>query len=380
MGFFGNKNNTDLILNGIELFSQGRYEEAIQFYDQALAINPNDKDGWNGKGDSLHNLGKYEEAITCYDFAFSVSPDDDTWTAKGSSLIKIKKYEDADFCFVQALAINIQNTTAINMKKINLDMQKHNHFQISIDSAAISLNKAQELFNTKKFEDAIPYYTEALKKYSLIPIDSELFTRSDEEFWKESLNSSLSSCYYLIKKYEKSLTCVDKALLVDPNNVDSLVKKSALLFKLEKYEEALVTITEALKIEPNNQRFWNTKGNCLFNSSKYEEAIICFDKALEIDPGKSMYLSNKGECLDKLSKYPESISYYEKALENDPNNEKVQKNLDVVKAKLSKDSSSKTVEKLEVIEKSEPLDVLKMRLAKGEITLEEFNKIKECLE
>ena len=33
-----------------------------------------------------------------------------------------------------------------------------------------------------------------------------------------------------------------------------------------------------------------------------------------------------------------------------------------------------------MIEKSEPLDVLKMRLAKGEISLEEFNEIKEHLE
>ena len=32
------------------------------------------------------------------------------------------------------------------------------------------------------------------------------------------------------------------------------------------------------------------------------------------------------------------------------------------------------------IEKSGPLDILKIRLAKGEITLDEFNKIKENLE
>ena len=34
----------------------------------------------------------------------------------------------------------------------------------------------------------------------------------------------------------------------------------------------------------------------------------------------------------------------------------------------------------EEIEKIEPLDVLKMRLAQGEISLEEFNKIKQYLE
>ena len=49
------------------------------------------------------------------------------------------------------------------------------------------------------------------------------------------------------------------------------------------------------------------------------------------------------------------------------------------KSKLPKDSSLKNNMEFEEIEEIEPLDVLKMRLAKGEITLEEFNKIKECL-
>ena len=81
------------------------------------------------------------------------------------------------------------------------------------------------------------------------------------------------------------------------------------------------------------------------------------------------------------SKYSESILCYEKGLEinSDPEDISDWVGLDAVKAKLSEDSSSKTAEKVEVIEKSEPLDVLKMRLAKGEITLEEFNKIKDIL-
>ena len=310
MGFFGN-NNTDLILKGNQLFLQHQFEEALQYFDKATGQNPEDKDAWIGKGDSLKKLDKHEEAITCYDFAIRISSDDDTWTSKGSSLNILKKYEEADFCFVQALAINCENTLAIDMQKNNLEMQKNNHIQIFFDSAKISMNKAQELFKTKKFEDAIPYYEESIKQFSLITPDSELFTINDKQGFIEYLNSSISTCYYLIKKYEKSLTYVDKALLIDPINVDNLRIKSTLLSKLEKHEDALVTITEALKIDPNNKI--------------------------------------------------------------------IQKNLDSVKAKVSKDFSSKTADKMEVSEKLEPLDVLKMRLAKGEITLEEFNKIKEHL-
>jgi len=50
------------------------------------------------------------------------------------------------------------------------------------------------------------------------------------------------------------------------------------------------------------------------------------------------------------------------------------------KSKLAKDSSLKNNVEFEEIEKIEPLDVLKMRLAQGEISLEEFNKIKQHLE
>ena len=80
--------NTNLILKGIELSSQGRYEEAIQCYDQALAINPDDKEGWNGKGDALDDLGKHEEAIICYDYVLRIHPDDSTWAMKGIVLNK----------------------------------------------------------------------------------------------------------------------------------------------------------------------------------------------------------------------------------------------------------------------------------------------------
>jgi len=220
-------------------------------------------------------------------------------------------------------------------KRITLDLLEKG------DKLSKMIGKAIEAYQSKKYEASIPYLQESLKILKNDPYEKKMLYEITS-----ILTPMLSHCF----------------------------------FKMNEFEEALVFINKSIIIKQDVSKYWNLKGEILFAQLKHDGAIICFDKALEIEPGKSMYLSNKGECLDKLSKYPESISFYEKALEKDPNNEKVQKNLDLVKAKLSKDSSSKTVEKLEVIKKSEPLDVLKMRLAKGEITLEEFNKIKECLE
>jgi tetratricopeptide (TPR) repeat protein len=165
--------------------------------------------------------------------------------------------------------------------------------------------------------------------------------------------------------------------------------KGYSLRDLERWDEYVTIQTKLLKINPLDEDAWRVKGMALFELSKYDEVIFCYDKVLEINPDDAENWFSKGEALEKLSKYSESISCYEKGFEINPEDPDISdwssgdgtamQSLDAVKAKLSNDSSSETAEKIEVIEKSEPLDVLKMRLAKGEITLEEFNEIKEHL-
>ena len=40
----------------------GRFEEALQYFDQALELNTDDSNAWYGKGTALDGLGRYEEA------------------------------------------------------------------------------------------------------------------------------------------------------------------------------------------------------------------------------------------------------------------------------------------------------------------------------
>ncbi len=47
---------------GVALDKLGRYEEALQAYDKALELKPNDFNAWNRKGVALDKLGRYEEA------------------------------------------------------------------------------------------------------------------------------------------------------------------------------------------------------------------------------------------------------------------------------------------------------------------------------
>jgi tetratricopeptide (TPR) repeat protein len=48
----------ELMEKGNALLISGRLDEAIKYYDRALAIDPNFKEALNGKGLALNRLGK----------------------------------------------------------------------------------------------------------------------------------------------------------------------------------------------------------------------------------------------------------------------------------------------------------------------------------
>ena len=64
-------NVSALVDKGNALFVQGNYRQTIQYYDKALAMDPNNKYVLNNKGNALFVQGNYRQAIQYYDKAFS---------------------------------------------------------------------------------------------------------------------------------------------------------------------------------------------------------------------------------------------------------------------------------------------------------------------
>ena len=65
-----------LIQNGIQNLQDGNFENALNFFEQALLLKPNDPDLWNQKGVALRSLGRYDEASECYNRSLQLDPRD----------------------------------------------------------------------------------------------------------------------------------------------------------------------------------------------------------------------------------------------------------------------------------------------------------------
>ncbi len=66
----------ELIQSGKKNLDNENYVDALSFFDQALALEPNNPDILNLKGVALRSLGRYDEASECYNKSLELDPRD----------------------------------------------------------------------------------------------------------------------------------------------------------------------------------------------------------------------------------------------------------------------------------------------------------------
>ena len=152
----------ELIYEGDSLFNQGKYEEAITYFDKVLASDANDTDTLYYKGISLESLGKHDEAITYFDKVLSLDPNNaDTLTYKGISLESLGKHDEAITYFDKVLSLDPNNENTLSWKEYTLHkMGKYDNTVTSLgdDQAYSTDTNNTEVNDAKdKAKDIIKY-------------------------------------------------------------------------------------------------------------------------------------------------------------------------------------------------------------------------------
>ena len=113
-----NSTEIDTLYNkATSLYDNQRYDEAIQYYDKILAIDPSSVNALNNKGLTLDHLQRYDEAIQYYDKALTIDPSSvTTLENKAVALDHLQRYDEAIQYYDKALTIDPSNKKALNGK------------------------------------------------------------------------------------------------------------------------------------------------------------------------------------------------------------------------------------------------------------------------
>lgn len=201
---------------GVQCYEQEAYQQAIQYWDRAIAIEPNYYQAWSNRGLALKNLGAWAEALESYEKALEIEPNySKAWYNRGIALDVLRRYDDAISSFDRVLA------------------QDGDDFRAWY-------NRGNSLQQCQRYEDAIASYDEALAR------QPEL-----ERAWYERGNA-----YRQLQNPESAVLSYDKAIALTAEDPEIWYSRGQALIENNKREEAIASFDRALQLKPDAWHIW----------------------------------------------------------------------------------------------------------------------------
>jgi tetratricopeptide (TPR) repeat protein len=291
---------------GLAELEAGNYQQALRFFERAIALNENQAEVWTKRAVALQYLNRIGEAIEANQKAIALikgnqllatnnflssstqskvefSPsipepivnldDAEKWFEQGNSLCLEGRYQEAIASYDNALKIKPGKHDAWN-------------------------NRGATLGNLGRYEEVIASYDQALK-----------IKPDDHEAW---YNRGVA--LFNLGRYEEALASWGNALKIKPDHHEACYNRGVALFNLGRYEEAIASWGNALKIKPDDHEAWYNRGVSLRQLGRIEEEIASYDNALTIKPDRYKYRHNRGDALRHLGRNEEAITSYDRAL------------------------------------------------------------------
>lgn len=232
------------------------------------------------KGNVQLQKREYREAIRYYSEALDKKPDfADAYNNRG-----LAKFRDDDR--EGALA---DYTRAI---------------QTDPDFGAAYLNRAEVLSETGDAAGSIADLQRIEKTYR------------DSTFYQTRLGDT----HVLLNQLNQAQAAYDRALQLDPDNVEALTNRGALFFRQKAYALAKQDISRALHLNPKQDAALNNQSLLLAQDGNYQAALPYVERALAVKPNQPYYLNNKAYLLIQTNQPVDALPLVQESLRLDPAN------------------------------------------------------------
>jgi len=130
----------------------------------------------------------------------------------------------------------------------------------------------------------------------------------------------LANTLQRLGRLEEALQVWQRVIAAAPGRGEAYINQGNVLYDLQRYEDALARYTRALQHAPNNALAYRQVGRVLLKLARFEEALAAYQQASVIAPKDASSLLGKGFALEALGQRDRAISAYTRAIQVDPGN------------------------------------------------------------
>jgi tetratricopeptide (TPR) repeat protein len=256
-----NPNYYEALINVGYLFIQiQKYNEAIFYFEKAIAFNPNNKEILNAISHAKINLGFYKDAIPYLLRSKLVESNQrEVELNLGYVFLKLGDVAQSIIFFSTVLQKDPNDFEALN-------------------------NRANSYYLQKKYPEALDDISKAIE------INSEY---SIAYFTYGNILSDLTD-------FDKALVQFDRCISIEPGYFEAYGGKALVYYKKKEYEKALELFNFCLAKLPANAEILNNRGANYKELRKFDLALSDYEKAIDINPDYFEAKLNRAELYDLL--------------------------------------------------------------------------------
>ena len=297
-----------------------KFEEAESIFEKASQLEKENVYVLNGLASTYFNRGKIDESITAFTRVIELSNDSDVlyfaYNNLGHLYIIKNDYETAIKKIQKAIAVfpdRIEGHFNLGNIYYNLGLYNESLLEYSICS------------DLKP--DDVKYESYKLSAEGHIYMNQELYPESVQKF-KEALDkgfedplfyNNLGAAYEKAGDLYKSLKCFKKAVELNPSYQSAYVNIGYINDRLNETEEAIKYYGKAIELNPSDIIALNNLGWDLYLLKEYSASENAYLRALKINPDNLTTLTNLGWLYIKKGDFNKALGVYQSVLEIDPN-------------------------------------------------------------
>ena len=163
-------NDVDTLINkGANCNQIKNYALAIETLDYAILLDSNRHEAYSNMGITLHELKRFDEAIAHYDKALSLKPDyHEAWTNMGITLHELKRFDEAIAHFDKALSLKPDYHEATWNKSLSLLLQGDFEKGLSLYESRWWSERVGEIVGKRLFDEPTWLGVESLQGKTIL--------------------------------------------------------------------------------------------------------------------------------------------------------------------------------------------------------------------
>ena len=247
-------------LVGEAYLEQEDYDQAVEFFTNALSLDPRLFRAHKGRAEAYLHKGQYDKAAEEFTAMIEIQPHrHSAFGNRGLALLKLGKTDEAirDFSHV---------------------------IQYYPDDALAYYNRGNAYSALKNNASALLDYSEAIR---IRPDFARAFNNRGLVYFNEENN-------------DQALADFSKAVELDPSYDFAYNNRGQTHHKMQQMEEALDDYSMAIKINPRNDAAYYNRGTFYTDTTAYPKALDDLNRAIDIQPEQPDYYRARAEVQEKL--------------------------------------------------------------------------------